>query len=382
MHGDDAAATVGGQRLIGVEEELLLINPRTLSPVPVALRILGAAATPSDATVVAPALVLESEVKQEQIEVVSPPLRTLDEVLESIVRGRRSADDAARKVGARAVAVATGVIAGAPHPVSTQRYDEMKERFGVTFDEQLTCGFHVHVTIGSRDEGVAVLDRIRPWLPVLLALSANSPFWNGRDTQFASYRYQAWGRWPSAGPYELFGSQKGYDHVVEDLMRTGVPLDEGMIYFDARLSAHAPTVETRICDVCLRPDDAAALAVLIRGLVETAARDWRTGVAANPVSITLLRAASWRASRFGTEASLVHPVTGRSTPAADVVAALFDHVRDSLADDGEAERVAAQLRRILERGNGSRIQRDTVANAATGADIARGVLGATHQPLG
>ena len=197
--------------------------------------------------------VLEFEVKREQIEVVSPPLFTLDELAATIIEGRRAADRAARRVGARAVALATATVRCEPHAVPTPRYDRMRERFGLTLDEQLTCGFHVHVGIESVDEGVAVLDRIRPWLPVLLALSANSPFWQGEDTHFASYRYQAWGRWPTAGPYDRFGSAEGYAAAVEAILDTEVSLDAGMIYFDARLSAHAPTVEVRIADVCFRP---------------------------------------------------------------------------------------------------------------------------------
>ncbi len=91
--------------------------------------------------------------------------------------------------------------------------------FGLTAREQLTCGFHVHVCVGSDQERAAVLDRIRIWLPVLAALSANSPFWNGEDTGYGSYRTQAWGRWPTLGPAELFGSDAGYRSLVSGLSR-------------------------------------------------------------------------------------------------------------------------------------------------------------------
>ena len=135
-----------------------------------------------------------------------------------------------------------------------------------------TPGCHVHVSISSPDEGVAVLDRIRPWLPVLLALSANSPFWQGRDSAYASFRYQAWTRWPSAGPTDAFGTVEVYRQTVQQMVRTGTLLDTGMVYFDARLSDHYPTIEIRISDVCLYADDAALIAALARALVETEAR--------------------------------------------------------------------------------------------------------------
>ena len=89
----------------------------------------------------------------------------------------------------------------------------MVGHLGLTTAEQLTCGCHVHVAISSPDEGVAVLDRIRGWLPVLVALAANSPYWQGRDSGYASFRTQAWHRFPTAGPTPLLGSAAGYQRV-------------------------------------------------------------------------------------------------------------------------------------------------------------------------
>lgn len=96
---------------------------------------------------------------------------------------------------------------------------------------------------------MAVLDRIRPWLPP--ALSANSPFWQGQDSGYASYRSRVWGRRPSAAPVEPFGSAARYHALVRTMVATGALRDEGMIYSDARLSRTYPTVEIRIADVCL-----------------------------------------------------------------------------------------------------------------------------------
>ena len=100
-----------------------------------------------------------------------------------------------------------------------------------------TCGMHVHVAIESDEEGVGVIDRIAPWLPVLLAVSANSPFVDGRDSGYASWRAQMWARWPSAGPTEPFGSAQAYHEASRFLLEAGAARDQGMLYFDARLSA-------------------------------------------------------------------------------------------------------------------------------------------------
>jgi carboxylate-amine ligase len=362
-------------RTVGVEEELLLVDAETMHPTPAASALLEGYAT-------GPGLgdratVLEFEVKHEQIEAVSPPLETFEELHAAILDGRRAADAAARRAGARAVALATGTLPCHPHLVATPRYEQMQQRFGLTLDEQLTCGFHVHVSVDSDEEGVGVLDRIRPWLPVLLALSANSPYWQGADTGFASYRYQAWSRWPSAGPYDVFETPAAYFRHLQDILNTGVSLDAGMLYFDARLSRHAPTVETRIADVCLRPEDAALLAVLIRALVDTAAAEWRAGVPTDAVPTSILRLASWRASKSGIDGDLLHPETRTPVPAAAAVAALFSHLEGHFRDERERRFARAALQALLRAGSGATQQRAALREGGSCVDVVARAAAAT-----
>jgi carboxylate-amine ligase len=132
------------------------------------------------------------------------------------------------------------------------------------------------------------------------------------------------------------------------VLATETVLDTGMVYFDARLSANWPTVEVRTADVALRVEDAVTLAGLVRGLVETAARDARAGTPPPDVPAAVLRVAAWRA---------VHPLTGRPAPAADVLGALLEHVRPSLADGGDEQRVTDGLALLLRRGTGADLQR-------------------------
>jgi carboxylate-amine ligase len=243
----------------------------------------------------------------------------------------------------------------------------MQERFGLTVHEQLTCGFHVHTFIESQDEGVAVLDRVRDKLAVLTALSANSPYWNGVETGFESYRTQAWNRWPTSGPSSLFGTLSSYRRLVTRLLDSGVLLDEGMIYFDARLSRNHPTVEVRVADVCLNAEDAALIAVLVRGLVESAGREWRAEVDPAPVPTVLLRMAAWQASNCGLRSELLDFGTFRPAPAAEVVESLVDYLAPVLSEQGELELARSGVRRILERGTGSQQQRRVRDAALSGA---------------
>jgi carboxylate-amine ligase len=291
------------------------------------------------------------------VEIDTPPRRDLSEIAHDLRSWRSRADDRARAAGSRAVALATSPLLVRPQTTPKTRYLKMAQRFGITAQEQLTCGCHVHVSIDSPAEGVGILDRIRTWLPTLIALSANSPYWQGRDTGYASFRAQAWQRWPSAGPIEVQGTERGYRDLVSALMRTGAVMDEGMIYFDARLSARYSTVEVRVADVCLEVDDAVLLAGLVRAMVDTAAREWRDAVPASGVPAILLRAHAWQASHSGLRDDLVHPVEGAPRPAAEVIWDLFAHARQSLADNGDEDLVGEGLDRLLSRGNGADRQR-------------------------
>ncbi|GAA1767079.1 glutamate--cysteine ligase [Kocuria aegyptia] len=372
--------TTGPTRTFGVEEELLLVDAVTLEPAAAGVDAVRAhAAAVRSAPAAAPSHQVTTELQQEQIEVAGPPLTGLADQIAAIRRGRGLADAAARAVGARAVALAAPVAAGAPHLVPTPRFRWLRERFGLVADEQLTCGLHVHVGIGSREEGVAVLDRIRGWLPVLLALSGNSPFWYGRETGFSSHRYQAWVRWPAAGPGEVFGSVDEHDRQREALPRSGVLLDLGMIYSDARLSARYPTVEIRIADVCLDAEQAGVLAALARALVKTASRQWRAGLPAPAVSGAQLRAWSWQASRAGAEGPLVSPSSAAPAPAGDVVAELLAVVHPVLAEWGEAEQVESVAAGVLRHGSGARRQRTAFAARRDPLDVVRLALEETHR---
>jgi len=233
------------------------------------------------------------------------------------------------------------------------------------------------VEVGSDDEGVAVVDRIAPWLPVLLALSANSPFARGRDTGYASWRAQVWARWPSAGPTEQFGSLAGYRETVRMLLETGAARDEGMLYFDARLSAHQPTVEIRVCDVCTDPVEAVTIAALARGLVETAAQVHAEGRPLPRWRAEALRAAHWRASRHGLSDHLVHPVEGALRPARAVLEALVAEVEPALVDAGDLDLVRAGLDHAL-RGSGATRQRAAYERSGSVAGVVDDLVARTE----
>ncbi|MGW7097852.1 glutamate--cysteine ligase 2 [Streptomyces sp. NPDC054883] len=342
-------------RSVGVEEELLLVGPESGEPLSVSGAVLAEAERhgvgEDEGT-------FEKELMREQVEFSTKPVTAMGELAEEIARWRSEAARHAAKAGAEVAALATSPVPVLPSTSPGERYAWVAERFGLTAQEQLTSGCHVHVGVDSDEEGVAVIDRIRPWLPVLTAISGNSPFWQGQDSGYGSYRSRVWNRWPSAGPTEIFGSADRYHEQVSAMVATGVLRDKGMIYFDARLAANYPTVEIRVADVCLHPSTTVLLATLVRGLVETAARAREAGEPPARIGVGLLRLASWRAARSGIDGPLIHPATMLETPARAVVDALFEHVREALEDHGDAAAARQGIEELFARGNGARVQRE------------------------
>jgi glutamate---cysteine ligase / carboxylate-amine ligase len=377
-------------RTVGVEEELLVVDPsgRPVPKGPEALEVAARRGEGEDAAEhdrVERGLTdddadpghLMPELKAQQIELGTRVCTELAEIEKELRFWRARAEAAAAGVGAHVAALATSPVDVRPVPTEGERYGRIVDTFARTGRDVLTCGCHVHVSVADDEEGVAVLDRIRIWLPVLTALTANSPFWHGEDTGYASYRSQVWLRWPTAGPNEPFGDADTYRRLVDDVLRTDTVLDTGMVYFDARLSAKWPTVEVRTADVALHAEDAVTLAGLVRGLVETAAREASAARPVPAVRSELLRVATWRAARTGLSAELVHPLTGGPAPAADVLADLADHVRPALADAGDERLVDDGLAALLRRGTGADFQRRIHAETGDPAEVVRAAVAAT-----
>lgn len=349
-------------RTVGVEEEFLLVQSGSPLLAAAGSQVVAEAETITEGR-------FDEEFKQQQAELGSAPHHDISSLHHDLVARRSELAAAAAERGVRLLASATSPLDERVSTTADARYEQMMEMFGRLAEVQLACGMHVHVSIDSPEEGVAVLDRIRGWLPVLVALSANSPFVAGEDTGYASYRTVLWGQWPTAGVPDLFGSVEGYQRARDALIASGAVLDEPMICFDARLSARYPTVEIRVCDVCADVRDASTIAALARALVSTAAEQAAAGIAAPQIRSEMLRAISWRAARWGTEEQLVDPRTGTPMPAWELIEDLVDLVGPALKSAGDDELVREGLARIRERGTGARLQREAYATGGIDAVV-------------
>jgi glutamate---cysteine ligase / carboxylate-amine ligase len=354
-------------RTVGVEEELLLVDMHTGKPRSVASQVIAAA--DEDSGHGAGQGGVEAELQRYMVETQSSVASELADVGEELRQWRGAVANAAREAGAGVAALATAPVAGGGLISPAPRYQRMAERFGPTAQEVLTCGCHVHVSVESEEEGIAAIDRIRVWLPVILAMSANSPFCDGRDTGYASYRSQLWMRWPSAGPTDTFGTPDAYHQLVGSMLASGVLLDEGMIYFDARLSRRYPTVEIRVADVCVDVEDTLVVAALCRALVETAADEAARGDPVPEMPTSLLRLAVWRAGHDGVGGVLVDPMSRRPRPWIEVMRDLVSYVHDSLEGFGDIERVEVGIDRLTRVGTGATGQRRTYAKTGQLVDV-------------
>jgi carboxylate-amine ligase len=341
-----------GVRTVGVEEELLLVDPATREVVSRSPHVLDEHDARADDEE------LDHELFRHQVEIRTDPTHRVSEIREQLVAARRAAGEAAGATGSALIASGTAPIGGDdPRTTRTDRYRRMVSRYGEVARSGTTCGMHVHVGIDSPDEGVRVIDRLAPWLPIVVALSSNSPFVFGRDTGHASWRHQMWSRWPSAGPTEPFGSVAGYEQVSRALVRSGAAIDEKMLYFDARLATEHPTVEIRVADVTASPQDAEVIAAVVRALVETVASD--PDARTPPWRVDLLRAAHWRASKEGCEGDLLDPVDQQVRPAVEVVGRLLEVVHPALEEAGDVELAHDGTARLL-RDSGAARQRATL----------------------
>ncbi len=337
------------QLSLGVEEEFHVVDLETRQAAPLGPRVLEG--LPDN---------FAAELQRSVVETNSSVVTTLDDLRRDLVRVRKQLAIAANRHG-------VGVVAAGSVPLvdhqdlgvtpSNARYAQMLADYQLLVREQVICGTQVHVGVPSRDRAVAVARRVSADLPVLLALSASSPYWQGEDTGYASYRTFVWSRWPTSGPFPEVPDAAAYDALISELISSSAITDVGMIYFDVRPSAHVPTIELRLCDATPRVDDVILLAGLFRALVARAGEDEDAGRPHRPVAPALIRAAMWRAARAGLEGDLVDLGDRRPYPVQQVVRRLVDDLRPQLEAAGDWGTVRALTDEALRGGSSAARQR-------------------------
>jgi len=347
---------------MGVEEEFFLVDSRgrLLQEAP---RTVEAATGPH------PDVDLKPELVRSQVESGSEVCRDHRTLLANLTDLRSTLGSAAAHQGARLMPSGTSVFApDDPQRVAAgSRYRHIVEHVGRFLVDDSTCGCHVHVGVADQDTAIQVSNHLRPWLPTLLALSANSPFHHGVDTGYASARHLLWGRWPTAGPPPYVDSVEHYERIVAGLHDSGAMLDRGMIYWDIRPSEHQSTVEIRVHDSVGTATEATLVGVLVRTLVAEAIERLDRGVRGPTLPHEVLRARLWQAAREGLEGRCADPVTGEPRPVHDILAELVPRCAGGGREVEFAREVLATLRRV---GGGAARQRAAHRRAQRGEDVA------------
>ena len=334
---------------LGVEEEYQVVDPETRMLHPYITQVLQQGRITVRG--------IKPELHQSTVEVGTEVCRNPGEVREEIIRLRRAVSDLADEHGWK-------IIASGTHPISSwtdslitpvDRYLGLEEDLQDLARRNLIFGTHVHVGIDDREFLIDTMKVARYFLPHLLALSASSPFWMGRNTGLMSYRTVVWRPFPRSGMPPAFETWADYEYLVSTLVRANSMDDPSKLWWDIRPSHFYPTLEFRICDMGTRVDEVVCLAALIQAIVAKLWKLRRQNITFRCYSVALLQENKFRAARWGLDGNLIDLGKSEEVPARQMILDLLDFVDDVVDDLGVREDVE-YARTILERGSSAHRQ--------------------------
>ena len=351
MHMEQTITTARATAFtVGVEEEYQLVDPSTGALCDHATQLRESDWTGE----------LVAELQESTIEIGTPVCGSAGEAEEHLQRLRFQA-------GTVAAAHGVAIVAAGLHPFfeweghrrpALERYRSIEARYGRIARDEHIYGMHVHVAVPKDVDRLQVINVVRHFLPHMRALSASSPFLEGGDTGFASFRTILWRRWPNSGIPPRFDSEAEFSHYVRTLLNAGVIQDPWNLYWSLRPHPEYPTIEFRGTDVCPSLRDAVAITALARSLVYAAATGVLPDDAPRHIAPSLnqefLRANEWRVARDGLDALVIDTVrgTGRHIPIRDDIRALLETLAPCAAELGDAAALQ-RVNDVLERGNAS-----------------------------
>jgi glutamate---cysteine ligase / carboxylate-amine ligase len=285
-----------------------------------------------------------TEMLQSQLEFITPPCGSCKEAREHLVGGRAVLAAEAKARGLGIAAMGTFPLADwsdqtvTPHP----RYHAIVHDLQMVGLRNMLCGMHVHVAVPDPESRVELMMRLIPYLPLLLALSTSSPFWQGRATGLRGYRLAAYDELPRTGLPEFFRSKDDYEEYVSALAWAGIIPDASHIWWALRPSLRYPTIELRVADSCTDVEDAVSIAALFRCLVRALDRDRALNSGFDCVGRAITVENKWHAQRYGMSATFVDPFRRQPTDAA----AWLEEIMDFIDEDIHALDCADEIARL------------------------------------
>lgn len=346
---------------IGIEEEFQIVNRRTGQLSPEVYTILRKGA-PTFGEKIKP------EMLQSTIEVTS-------DVLPDIATARVEMQNLRTQLAQLLHEEGLALVSAGTHPSAlwvdqkrslSERYVELEEEYQDVARSVLIFGLHVHIGVDNHELAISLLNQLRTWVPHLLALSSNSPFWCGRFTGIKSYRSVIWRPFPRSGISEPFSSWSDFDTYVQSLIRTGC-IDNGKkIWWDVRPHAFYDTIEFRVFDMPANFDDMIALVALCQALVARLTWLYRHNMITQVLPRHLIEENKWRAMRYGLDSEVIDFAQGRCLTMRESIDELLDFV-DDVADDLGSRREIDHLRKLLEDPRGTGADRQIAIYQQTGS---------------
>ncbi len=310
---------------------------------------------------------IKAEMLQSTVELVS-------DVCPNIVAARNAVRNLRAELARLVESEGLALISAGTHPLArwqdqvrtrSERYEELEEEFQDVGRSILIFGLHVHVGIDNHDISIPLMNQLRTWLPHLLALSTNSPFWAGRCSGTKSYRAIVWRRFPRSGIPDLFASTGDFERYVDTLIRTGC-IDNGKkIWWDIRPHPFFKTIEFRACDMPATMEDTLAIAALCQALVAKLAWLYQRNITTHVLPSYYIEENKWRATRYGLDAEIVDFVQGRRIGMREAIEETLDFVDDVLDDLG-SRREINYLRELIGDPRGTGADRQIAIYQQTG----------------
>ncbi|MFN9597363.1 MAG: carboxylate-amine ligase [Bacteroidota bacterium] len=371
----DATADKPAIFTIGIEEEFQVIDPVTRD-----LR------SHLHQIVEGGKMVLHEQVKAEMhqsvVEVGTNVCKNVTEARKEVVYLRRMVAELAAKQGLRIAAAGT-------HPFSrwqeqpitdNPRYHEIVNEMQDAARSNLIFGLHVHVGIASRQQGIALMNSARYFLPHIFALSTNSPFWQGRNTGFKSYRVKVFDKFPRTGIPDHFSSAGEYDRYINLLIKTNCIDNARKVWYDLRLHPTYNTLEFRICDVPMLVDETIALTALMQALVAKLVKLMEQNLDFRQYSRALINENKWRAARYGIEGKLIDFGKEKEVSVPDLAEELLAFVDDVVDELGSRHEIN-YIRQILKNGTGADRQLETYRKTADFKQVVDQIIEETNSGI-
>lgn len=319
----------------------------------------------------------ERELLQSQVEIASPPTTSFAEA-RSILSGlREQLALTGRDHGILLLASGTHPLAQWNQQLKTEkaRYQALTDEMQMLGRRNVVCGMHVHVEVPDPERRVDLMNRLLPYTALLLALSASSPFWQGRTTGLAAYRLSVWGEMPRTGLPELFRDAHEYERLVATMIRAGAIKDASFLWWTLRPSLRYPTLELRVADSCTRLEDTLAIAALYRCLVRRVVREPTLNAGLTSISRAIASENLWRAQRDGVRANFIDEASGTSLPCSKYLTSLLDQLAPDAVELGCTEELG-HTREIVTNGTSSDRQLAILRKAEGADDSATAVMSA------